>query len=168
MICCYLLHDRQFTRAEDALAFYAQERTHDKKGVTIPSQRRYVEYYAKLLNEALPYEHTRLKVQEIHLMSPPPNAINMDMVRIYFAGQRIHSELIKVNSNSSQADEQQQPQHVVLRLAQPVVAWGEVQIQFYHKQAALIPKEKLFHFWFNTFFVQLNHSQSEYKESGEV
>jgi hypothetical protein len=31
MICCYMLHSRQFSNANDALNFYGQSRTHDKK-----------------------------------------------------------------------------------------------------------------------------------------
>lgn len=172
MICCYLLHDRQFTKAEEALNFYGQQRTYDKNGVTIPSQRRYVEYYARLLNDRLPYEHIRLQILEIHLISPPPGAINMEMVRIFFAGQRFHSELVKVSQNSATnanttttntnlTNPPADDQHIVLQLCQPVVARAECQIQFYHKPS-LKPKEKLFHFWFNTFFVNLSHNQGEF------
>ena len=52
MIASFLVHDRFFTEADDALAFYGFSRTNDCEGVTIPSQRVYVHYHAALCASA--------------------------------------------------------------------------------------------------------------------
>jgi phosphatidylinositol-3,4,5-trisphosphate 3-phosphatase/dual-specificity protein phosphatase PTEN len=49
MICCYFLYSKKFDNAFDSLRYYALKRTKNKKGVTIPSQIRYVLYFEKAL-----------------------------------------------------------------------------------------------------------------------
>ena len=51
MISAQLLHERMYAEADDALAFYGFARTNNCEGVTIPSQRTYVHYYAHLCAE---------------------------------------------------------------------------------------------------------------------
>lgn len=71
MICCYLLHSRRFSTAADALSFYGQQRTQDRKGVTIPSQLRYVNYYSRIVRERLIYKPVSVYIREI-VLEPPP------------------------------------------------------------------------------------------------
>lgn len=52
MACSLLLHLGYQKRAVDSIAFYNTARTTDGKGLTVPSQRRYVGYYEAVLSGA--------------------------------------------------------------------------------------------------------------------
>ena len=49
MICCYLAYSRPDIDAYEALQYYGKIRTKNSKGVTIPSQIRYVYYFDHFL-----------------------------------------------------------------------------------------------------------------------
>ncbi|KAF7256039.1 hypothetical protein EG68_07348 [Paragonimus skrjabini miyazakii] len=67
MVCACLLHLRLVSNAVDALRFYAEKRTENGKGVTIPSQRRYVHYYERFLASGVPYTRTPLYLKAVHI-----------------------------------------------------------------------------------------------------
>jgi len=71
MICAYLLHRRLYKTAEDVLKYYGSKRTLDTKGVTIPSQRRYVDYYASMISEGLQYNPVKMYLTSI-VIDPLP------------------------------------------------------------------------------------------------
>jgi len=49
MIAAWMVYSKEWATAKDALTFYAAMRTYNQKGVTIPSQIRYVHYFAESL-----------------------------------------------------------------------------------------------------------------------
>jgi protein-tyrosine phosphatase len=51
VVAAYLMHSGAVHNAEDAIRFFGNKRTKDGRGVTIPSQYRYVRYYELALND---------------------------------------------------------------------------------------------------------------------
>lgn len=148
MVCCYLLHSNQFPTADEALNYYGQQRTHDEKGVTIPSQRRYVTYYAQLVQEHLVYSQVTLFIKEI-LIEPLPN---------FNGGQGVIQFNIWSKNNgkiftSSVYETKKEFQSLKITLDQCIPLTGDIKLEFFNKPK-MKRKEKLFHFWFNTFFVR--------------
>ena len=72
MICAYLLHSGLKTTASEVLEYYAKQRTQDQKGVTIPSQKRYVDYYSTLITNSLQYNPVKMYLTSI-VIDPLPN-----------------------------------------------------------------------------------------------
>lgn len=67
MVCACLMEMQEAKDAADALHIYAERRTRNGQGVTIPSQRRYVDYYSRLINGGLSYEPTPLRLVAIRV-----------------------------------------------------------------------------------------------------
>ncbi|XP_046602947.1 phosphatidylinositol 3,4,5-trisphosphate 3-phosphatase and dual-specificity protein phosphatase PTEN isoform X2 [Neodiprion virginianus] len=158
MVCCYLLHSKQFSTATDALNYYGTKRTHDRKGVTIPSQRRYVGYYASLIQEELLYEPVHLTLQQIRL----------DPVPTFNGGQGyLFFEISASNEKLFISDDYEVRKGMPsLRMpVKPVSLCGDIRIDFFHKPK-MKRKEKMFHFWFNTFFVR-EHVATHY-DNGDI
>ncbi|PZC81063.1 phosphatidylinositol 3,4,5-trisphosphate 3-phosphatase and dual-specificity protein phosphatase PTEN isoform X1 [Helicoverpa armigera] len=148
MVCCYLLYSRQKASADEALKFYGTKRTHDEKGVTIPSQRRYVEYYAALITSGLQYSATKVHIREL-VMSPPPTLNGGTCSPELTVSQAQPS--FKTPSGCHDVRRDEGAIRVFLTHCTPLN--GDVRVDVYNKPKMKMRKEKLFHFWFNTFFV---------------
>ncbi|KAH3760734.1 protein tyrosine phosphatase [Pelomyxa schiedti] len=91
MVSAYLLHSGTCGTAEEALTYFAAKRTYDSKGVTIPSQIRYVGYYADFLSRNLAYRKATLVLTSA-TMSPKPLVDENDLcIKVISCGKLVYS-----------------------------------------------------------------------------
>ncbi|ESO85792.1 hypothetical protein LOTGIDRAFT_195725, partial [Lottia gigantea] len=147
MICAYMLHRHKFKTSEQALEYYAKTRTRDHKGVTIPSQRRYVKYYEHLVTRQLEYKPCSLLLQRIRFETIPMfnGATCTPCFDIYQSAVKVFSSPVYEGIRKGETSRD-------LVLMQPVPLCSDIMIEFFNK-TKMMKKEKMFHFWFNTYFV---------------
>uniref|UniRef100_A0A0N4Z354 Phosphatase tensin-type domain-containing protein n=1 Tax=Parastrongyloides trichosuri TaxID=131310 RepID=A0A0N4Z354_PARTI len=71
MICAYLVYINFYLSPRKNMEYYSILRTMDNKGVTIPSQRRYVYYFHHLRQKQLNYIPLRVELVGIYIERPP-------------------------------------------------------------------------------------------------
>lgn len=71
MICAYLCYISFYKLPRQNMDYYSIVRTNNNKGVTIPSQRRYVYYFSHLREKGLNYIPLRCELVGIFLERPP-------------------------------------------------------------------------------------------------
>ncbi|KFD64744.1 hypothetical protein M514_09105 [Trichuris suis] len=154
MICAYLLYVGEFTCADEALEYYGQQRTVDMNGVTIPSQRRYVGYFSHLLRNNIHYSVVPMVLRSIELENAPvlDKAVFSPYVVISSDGRPLYK--------SCPCDAIQDLNRLRILLSNPIHVEGDVRVDLYHKSYRLHKKERLFHFWFNTFFLSPKDASS--------
>jgi len=147
MICCYLLHSGKATTASESLSFYAQMRTKDRKGVTIPSQQRYVQYYEHILKSPrMQYIKRPVLLREIILEGCLGTAGSSCTIWIDFTiGDATYT------SGSAGLEWKKNGGPFSLILEEPLPLQEDIKVDLHVKH--LMRKERLCHFWFNTFFI---------------
>ncbi|KAA0152603.1 hypothetical protein FNF27_06523 [Cafeteria roenbergensis] len=172
IISAFLVHCGAADNATDALQYFGNARTHNGKGVTIPSQMRYVHYYHQCLQiGALPAAKTyRIRHFRLHTIpnldplggcdpyfdarlavlndaADPSKGLQMRMIYNFF-------------EESKRKVPNYKPKHRYADLSLEgkgeLKVKGDVKIVFYDFDR-LSADDKAFHFWFNTGFVYNNY-----------
>lgn len=153
-ICCFLIYKGYVKSAHDALEYYGIMRTENGKGVTIPSQIRYVHYFEKMIKCQLEHPLPKLNVimSKVTLVTIPNFSSFARGCTPYFKIENDNMRLnyrknFKINSFSKHHEKVEFP------LNNYVIS-GDVKITFYNK--TFLGKEKMLSFWFNTYFLPLD------------
>ena len=159
MVAALLLRLGLAPTAADALTLFGEARTHDGKGVTIPSQVRYVHYYEALLRAPAPPPQRTLRLKHIRMHTVP----NFDLTTgcdPFFDVRQGDGKLQVFNwltAHGGRVDNYKpRTSHTVDFAVWPgndVCVTGDTKVVFYDKDDYSEP-DKMFHFWFHTAFVE--------------
>lgn len=152
-ISCLLLYLNDFPTAAECLKYYGIMRVETGKGVTVPSQIRYVYYFENVLVNKIPYplvakEITirRIRMHSIPCFSTFKSACTPSF--IIENGERKYNSIDEIKKESFS----DKNPFVDFLLPNAFTAKGDIKVTFTHT-SHLGKKEKMFKFWFNSFFV---------------
>ena len=161
LIACLLMYMDVFKTSDECLQYYGMMRVANAKGVTIPSQIRYIKYFEKMLNEKWkhPVEFVKRKIIKIKMFSRPlfskgyaPAFAIKNNLRSYYSGKK------KTISNSESKDAIYD-----FNIEPGFLVEGDVYIAFY-KLGMFGKKTKIFKLWFNTNFIPEGGNIYEFKK----
>ena len=150
--CCLLLYLKYFDNAYDCIKYYGIRRTDDGKGLTVPSQIRYVYYWEKICNDnniiQFPIKFPTLFIFNIKLSSVP----KIKNFSPLFIIENYNDDGIVVrnycyNQNKFFNNNEFYCEFVLKKFE----VCGDVRICFYHK--SIVKDDFIFKVWVNTYFL---------------
>ena len=157
-VCCLLLYLKLFDTPEECLLYYGLLRVGTIKGVTVPSQIRYIHYFESILKNNIPHpiSFKKIVIRKITMYTIPktgkkfqPNFTIDNLKKTYK-----YSDFNRRKENYSTSDFDLKFLEFPMGAGGCTVC-GDVRVEFFQTQF-LIKNDKLFKFWFNTNFVPQN------------
>jgi phosphatidylinositol-3,4,5-trisphosphate 3-phosphatase and dual-specificity protein phosphatase PTEN len=158
MIAAYLVHCGFKAAAEQALKWFGVQRTSNAKGVTIPSQMRFVHYYEAILRQGFPVTYT-YRVQHIRIRGVP--AVEMGggcapWFQLLVDGAKVFDYKKAVGGAKNLLRFKKGEPYMDLDLtAYDVRVANNVKLQLLHE--GVTGTVKVCHLWFHTGFVTRNY-----------
>lgn len=174
MICVYLIHTGFFKDPEEAMQYYAVHRTKNQKGVTIPSQRRWVHYYAEHMKRMqdgslLFHKSQSRKIKKIIVSKGAPkfNQVNVyndqSLYDTYDKRENPYLQtrtlMVAPDTKKNSVSNSNEPgwkitkgKNTTIIDVPDVVVWKDVKIQFEQSKWLTKPKRAM-SFWFHTDFI---------------
>ncbi len=158
VICAYLSHRymHKGVTSQKALDFFAERRTHNKKGVTIASQIRWVHYYYKAKKEGIDFTQPKPLFLARIILHGAPNIDGKGGMDAHFVLSSKSRDLEFVSRTKQQPSVRIAGATEKFTFEVRCMVDKDVKLQFYKND----PKEKkekllrVFHVWFNTHFVE--------------
>lgn len=152
-ISCLLLYLNDFPTAAECLKYYGMMRVETGKGVTVPNQIRYVYYFENVLVNKIPYPliPKEIIIRRIRMHSIPSFSTFGCSCTPTFEIENGKNKYKSLNEIKKETFNDKNP-FVDFLLPNGFKAKGDIKITFTHF-SHLGKKEKMFKFWFNSFFV---------------
>ena len=153
-ISCLLLYLNIFDNAADCLKYYGMMRVENGRGVTVPSQIRYVFYFEQIIKKKFPTPivFKNIIINKIRMITVP----NISNVRSgctpTFSIENSGRSFKFWELNKKQNYDGTKPLVDFPVGEKGFDACGDVKITFFH-YPVIGSKEKIFKFWFNTNFI---------------
>ena len=154
-ISCLLLYLNVFDTAQQCLGYYGMMRSEDGKGVTIPSQIRYVYYFEKIIKNKMkfPLEYKTICLMKIRMYTIPNISSVKSGCTPSFTVENNGKSFKYWEFNKKKESFDGSEAYADFQIGESGFnATGDVKITFYHIPL-LGSKEKIFKLWFNTNFV---------------
>jgi len=155
-ICCLLLYLGIFDTADECMKYYGLMRVGEEKGVTIPSQKRYVNYFEKIVRNKIetPIKYKSATITQIKLYTVPNfakfgNSCTPTFIIENGKKSYKHSDYNRKTTYYCTSKSIEFPLK-----GDGFTVSGDTLVTFYH--LAFFGKDKMFKFWFNSHFLPEN------------